>query len=121
MANVIKTTFQLKRGIEQRWIEVNPILAQGEPGWAIDAHILKIGDGINPWNNLKAINNTEIKESDIQAAIDKYLQEHPIKFSTDKTLTLSDQAADSAAVRENCVFNTDQIIFYAGDADDNIF
>ena len=121
MAQTIKTTFLLKRGTAQRWMDTNPILAQGEPGWAIDTHILKIGDGINPWNSLPAVNSVEIKESDIQTAVDRYLQEHPIKFSTDKTLTLSGQAADSAAVRENCVFNTDQIIFCAGDADDNIF
>ena len=52
MANIIKTTFQLKRGTEQRWIEVNPILAQGEPGYEYDKNRLKIGDGIRRWNEL---------------------------------------------------------------------
>lgn len=52
MATEIKTTFQLKRGTAQRWIEVNPILKQGEPGFEYDTNKLKIGDGITPWNNL---------------------------------------------------------------------
>jgi hypothetical protein len=52
MAQVITTTFQLKRGTAARWAEVNPILAQGEPGFVYDENRLKIGDGVTPWNNL---------------------------------------------------------------------
>ena len=33
MAEVIQHTYQFKRGTAQRWIEVNPILRQGEPGF----------------------------------------------------------------------------------------
>lgn len=50
----IKTTFLLRRGTAARWAEVNPILERGEPGFAYDANILKIGDGITPWNDLAA-------------------------------------------------------------------
>lgn len=52
MATTIKTTFLLKRGTAARWAEVNPILEQGEPGFAYDANIFKIGDGITPWLQL---------------------------------------------------------------------
>lgn len=52
MAQEILTTFQLKRGTAQRWIEVNPILKQGEPGFEYDTHKLKIGDGITHWLDL---------------------------------------------------------------------
>lgn len=52
MATEIKTTFQLKRGTAARWLEVNPILAQGEPGYEYDTHKLKIGDGIKTWTQL---------------------------------------------------------------------
>ena len=56
MAKIINTTFQLKRGTQQRWIEVNPILAQGEPGFEYDTGKLKIGDGLTPWNKLPYVN-----------------------------------------------------------------
>ena len=57
MATVISTTFKLKRGTSARWEELNPILAQGEPGFAYDTNVLKIGNGVDAWNNLKSINS----------------------------------------------------------------
>jgi len=55
MATVINTTFKLKRGTAARWAEVNPVLAQGEPGFVYDTNSLKIGDGITAWNDLPYI------------------------------------------------------------------
>lgn len=55
MANVVNTTFKLKRGTAARWAEVNPILEQGEPGFVYDSNLLKIGDGVTPWNDLPYI------------------------------------------------------------------
>lgn len=49
---VIKTTFKLRRGLSKEWETKNPVLAEGEPGWAIDIKVLKIGDGIHPWSEL---------------------------------------------------------------------
>lgn len=121
MAQVLTTQFQFKRGLSEAWDRNNPILAAGEPGWTLDTHILKIGDGTTPWKDLEAISGVEISEADIQNAVNKYLEEHPVYVSTDKTLTIAGVPADSASVREQCVFNTDQIIFCAGDADDNTF
>jgi hypothetical protein len=46
---VLRTIFQLKRGLSEAWDRNNPILAPGEPGWTLDTHILKIGDGTTPW------------------------------------------------------------------------
>lgn len=119
MATVIKTTFKLRRGPLATWQEKNPILAEGEPGWAMDAEILKIGDGVKTWNELNAVSGVD--PSMIDAAVENYLNEHPIIIKTDETLSVSGQPADAAAVREQCLFNTDQIIFCAGDADDNTF
>lgn len=118
---VLTTQFQIKRGLAEAWDRNNPILAPGEPGWTLDTHILKIGDGVTAWKNLTAVNEIEINEKDIQEAVNKYLELHPVNVTTDKTLTKESVPADSAAVRNQCVFNTDQIIFCAGDADDNIF
>lgn len=118
---VIRTTFQLKRGLASAWEKANPILAAGEPGWTLDTHVLKIGDGILPWNDLNPISGAAIAEADIQKAVNKYLEEHPIKVVTDATLSVAGQAADAAAVRDFCLFNTDCLILSAGDADDNTF
>lgn len=118
---VISTTFQFKRGLANAWERANPILAPGEPGWTLDTHVLKIGDGITPWKSLTAVSGVEIKEADIQEAVNKYLEEHPINVVTDATLSVAGQAADAAAVREFCLFNTDCLILSAGDADDNTF
>ena len=64
MADTIITIAQIqfKRGTAQRMIEVNPLLAEGEPGYEYDTHKLKIGDGIHKWNDLPYIgnNNSEI-------------------------------------------------------------
>lgn len=55
MPQVIKTTFQLRRGLEATWKKNNPILASGEPSFVIDKNYLKIGNGETYWNDLKPI------------------------------------------------------------------
>ena len=55
MAQVVKTTFQLRRGYEAVWKKNNPVLAQGEPGFVIDKNALKIGDGVTAWKDLDYI------------------------------------------------------------------
>lgn len=62
MADVIKTTFQVKRGIAARWEELNPILNPGEPGFEMDTFKLKIGNGSTPWKELPYINNVDISK-----------------------------------------------------------
>ena len=56
MAQVVNITYQLKRGSTARWSELNPVLRQGEPGFAYDSNILKIGNGIDTWDDLPVIN-----------------------------------------------------------------
>lgn len=48
----VKTTFQFRRGKLAEWESINPVLANGEPGFAYDYHILKIGDGKTAWVDL---------------------------------------------------------------------
>ena len=60
MAEVYNTIFKLKRGTLARWAEVNPVLEQGEPGFAYDANLLKIGDGATAWNDLPQVNESEL-------------------------------------------------------------
>ena len=53
---VIKTTFQFKRGSAQVWVSLNPVLAQGGPGFEYDTGLLKIGNGLDAWNDLPYVN-----------------------------------------------------------------
>lgn len=76
MAEVIKTTFQLRRGLASVWRKNNPILTAGEPGFERDTFKLKIGDGILAWNDLPYIQSEG--GGDIQIEID------------DKSITLTD-------------------------------
>ena len=72
MAQVINTTFKLKRGTAARWAEVNPILEAGEPGFVYDENRLKVGDGITPLNELPYIDGKrEVSNFD-------YMQDFPI-------------------------------------------
>lgn len=58
MATVVNITYQLKRGNSSRWLEVNPVLKQGEPGFEVDTGRLKIGNGIDTWVDLDYIGDT---------------------------------------------------------------
>lgn len=82
-------TIKLRRGILADWERVNPLLAEGEPGWAIDAFILKIGNGSLRWNDLPAINDIVIDQDDIDSAVEKYLSKNPINVETDTTLSVA--------------------------------
>lgn len=73
MAETIQHVYQFKRGAAQRWIEVNPILRQGEPGFEYDTGKLKIGDGFTPWNNLKYINeNIDVNKQEEMVTVSTY-------------------------------------------------
>ena len=58
MAEVQQYVYQFKRGTAERWMEVNPVLRQGEPGFEYDTGKLKIGDGFTPWAALEYITST---------------------------------------------------------------
>ena len=60
MAEVIKTTFQLRRGNAAVWAKNNPVLSRGEPGFVIDENRLKIGDGVTAWNDLPYIGEDNV-------------------------------------------------------------
>lgn len=52
---VKKTYILIRRGRAEEWDSVNPILKLGEPGYATDLNILKIGNGESPWKDLLPI------------------------------------------------------------------
>lgn len=48
---------KLKRGESSSWTYDNPVLQAGQPGYEIDNHRLKIGDGVSNWNELDYISS----------------------------------------------------------------
>ena len=58
---------QLRRGSNAEFIVSDPVLASGEPAFAVDTNVLKIGDGINVWSDLDPIGATVVIDpEDIQ-------------------------------------------------------
>lgn len=53
-------TIQFKRGTSLRWAELNPVLAEGEPGYDTTNKKLKIGDGETAWRDLPYENEKSI-------------------------------------------------------------
>ena len=49
---VLKTIFQLRRGPSSEWESINPVLREGEPGYATTIKKQKIGNGVTPWRDL---------------------------------------------------------------------
>lgn len=46
---------KLRRGTEAQWLAANPVLASGEPSYAIDTNTFKVGDGTSTWSDLQPI------------------------------------------------------------------
>ena len=53
---------QIRRGADSDFTSANPLLASGEPAYAIDTSILKIGDGETYWNDLPSISSLQVIE-----------------------------------------------------------
>lgn len=65
MAETYRTTLKLRRGFAEVWERNNPVLQEGEPGYALDTKVLKIGDGVTPWLELKGIDSSDENYDDI--------------------------------------------------------
>ena len=61
--NTIKTRFRIRRDTESNF--ENFTLAQGEPSYATDTGVFKIGDGSTTWQNLPTITLTFIGDEEI--------------------------------------------------------
>lgn len=57
---ILKTIFQIKRGQSAAWASVNPVLRPGEPGFELDTNKLKIGNGVDAYNDLPYLTDAEI-------------------------------------------------------------
>lgn len=61
MANQMKVdvTLKIRHDLAAAWTLRNPILAQGEYGLEDDTYLLKIGDGVTPWRELRYLNKLD--------------------------------------------------------------
>ena len=46
-------TIKMKRATAARWVQMNTVLAEGEPGYEEDTGRMKIGNGVSPWSTLE--------------------------------------------------------------------
>lgn len=130
MAEIIKTTFQLKRGTYTRWLEVNPILKQGEPGFEIDTGRLKIGDGIRTWSDLLYVGESNIINVDSKDnlpiigdinAIYRVIDESTLyQWNNNTYEPLHSGESDIVNVNNLVQDEGDYLILYGGSATDNI-
>ena len=81
-------TFQFKRAEAAKWIERNPVLEAGEPGYEKDTHKFKIGDGVKTWTELPYVGaGTEIQSVETKDALPTFGDVNFIyKVSNEKTL-----------------------------------
>lgn len=54
------TTIVFRRGVSDEWDSADPVLADGEPGFASDTGVFKIGDGVTAWSGLTPIPNADV-------------------------------------------------------------
>lgn len=59
-ANPIRV--RIRRDYKANWDAADPVLAIGEPGYELDTHFLKVGDGLTSWTGLETI---EVPDSTI--------------------------------------------------------
>ena len=102
MAKIIKTTFKVRRGLSSVWADVNPLLVEGEPGYELDTHRLKVGDGELKWNDLPYIGGEsttipEMKDYVTKAELEDFVKnlvkssnaENQIKILNDGTMEVN--------------------------------
>ena len=53
---------QLRRDLAASWANINPILAQGEPGVELDTGKIKIGDGVAAWDQLPYTSSNDYED-----------------------------------------------------------
>lgn len=51
---------QVRRGTAAQWASANPVLADGEPGLAVDTGELRVGDGVSAWLSLPIPNRASL-------------------------------------------------------------
>ena len=90
----MNTQFRLRRGTAEAWERNNPVLANGEPGWAVDTKVLKIGDGVTHWNDLTAYGGTIEIDEKLDENSTNPVQNRIVKSGLDSVQALADATAE---------------------------
>lgn len=92
LQKIHKTFFQFRRGTAEEWKAKNPVLKQGEPGFAYDKNLFKVGDGETPWNDLKYPGEEDIARVDgnIPTKVSQLENDSSYIAETDELITLED-------------------------------
>lgn len=67
MAEVVKTRFKQLSKTSTEWVSLNPTLLEGEIGFESDTNKLKVGNGVDAWNNLEYVagNGSDVDASNL--------------------------------------------------------
>lgn len=89
--NKTNTTLQVHHHTPAEWSEKNHVLAAGEYGLEDGTFLLKIGDGVTPWNRLRYLNK-------LDARYFSYQSDGSVTFSDDFLAVVDDYVQKSNAV-----------------------
>ena len=64
MPRTVNARLILRNDFQDVWVSRNPVLAKGEIGAEIDTGLLKLGDGLSPYNDLGYINLSSGRDGD---------------------------------------------------------
>lgn len=94
----IDSEFRIRRGTAQRWEELNPILAAGEPGYEKDTGQLKIGDGLSKWTELEYMNISNKHLQQLYNVLDERL------------IIIEEDATNMDSILQNTIITFEEII-----------
>ena len=90
----VLSIIQFRRGKSVTWVEKNPLLEEGEPGYETDTRKFKIGDGISYWVDLPYAKISSISDIlDISATAEEINSLHnstPGTTSPNKVVVMDD-------------------------------
>ena len=114
--NIIHAKIVMRNGSSSDWSDKNPTLLAGEPGYATDDKILKVGDGKTPWNSLPAISNgggsgglIPVATQDVVGGVKSSEEDNKIKVEEDGFMSLNRVSSTLLYVPEE-----DELILYGG-------
>lgn len=64
MPRTVNARLIIRNDFQDVWVSRNPVLAKGEIGAEIDTGLLKLGDGLSPYNDLDYINRSSGRDGD---------------------------------------------------------
>lgn len=83
----VAVNIQLRRDSAAQWATVNPVIAEGEIGYELDTGKIKVGNGIDAWNDLPYRMTKEHGDLDGRSLPDQ----HPINAITNLQSSLDEK------------------------------